>query len=81
MPVICPAASRARPLPELQGGIQQPGLQEGVAVHHPEADELGALQAWDQAQHPFLLTPLQVGLEAHQVPERPPLSWRSCTTA
>ena len=38
-------------------------------MHHAKAHELGVLQARDQPQHPLLLAPLEVGLEAHQVPE------------
>ena len=38
-------------------------------MHHAEAHKLGVFQAWDKPQHPLLLAPFQVGLEAHQVPE------------
>ena len=54
----------------MQRGIEQlRRLEERVAVHHPEAHEFGVLQAGDHPQHAFLLAPLEVGLEAHQVPE------------
>ena len=40
----------------------------GVAVDHPVADELGALEAGDHPEDALLLAPLELGLEAHDRP-------------
>ena len=39
-------------------------------MHNAVAHELGVLQAGDHREHPLLLAPFQVGLEAHQVVQR-----------
>ena len=49
---------------------QAGGVQVGVSVHHPIAHVLGVFQSWDHREHPFLLPPLQMGLEAHDVVKR-----------
>ena len=57
---------------EVQAGAQHPGrVEEGVAVHDAVPDELGVLEAGDHAEHPLLLPPFQVGLEAHDIIQRP----------
>ncbi len=40
-------------------------------MHDPVTDVLGVLQGWDHGEHPFLLRPFQVGLEAHHVVDGP----------
>ncbi len=44
---------------------------KGVAVDGPQAHELGLRQARDEAEDPFLLPVLQLGLKPHQVVKRP----------
>src|SRR5262245_59619203 len=35
-------------------------------MNHAESDEFRVFQSWDQAKHPGLLAPLQLGLKAHK---------------
>ena len=52
--------------------LQHPGrIQEGVAVHDTVPHEFRVLQAGDHGEDPLLLAPLEVGLEAHDIVERP----------
>ena len=46
---------------------QTGGVQIGVAVHDAVAEEFRVLQTGDHGEHPLLLRPGQVGLEAHDV--------------
>ena len=56
---------------EIEVGRQQArGVDEGVAVDGAQAHELGLLQARNEAEDPFLLSVLQLGLKPHQVVER-----------
>ena len=53
---------------QAQLGAEHPGrIEEGVAVHDAIPHELSVLKARDHAEHPLLLAPLEVGLEAHDV--------------
>ena len=53
---------------QAQLGAEHPGrIEEGVAVHDTVPHELGIFQPGDHAEHPLLLAPLEVGLEAHDV--------------
>ncbi len=45
-------------------------FEKGVAVHDAVPHELGVLQAGDHAEHPLLLAPFQVRLEADEVIQR-----------
>ena len=45
-------------------------IEEGVAVQAAQPRELGVLQAGDHAQDAGLLAVLELGLEAHHVPQR-----------
>ena len=47
------------------------GIQEGIPVHDAVADKLGVFQAGNHRKDPLLLPPLEVGLEAHNVVQRP----------
>ena len=54
----------------MEGGFEELGrIDEGIAVHDTHADELSIFQPRNQAEHPFLLPPAQVGLEPHQIPQ------------
>ena len=57
-----PAASVSRSV----GSSVARRVDVGVAVDHPEAHELGALEARDHPEHALLLAPLELGLEADQ---------------
>ena len=50
-----------------RGGQQRRSVDIGVAVDLAEAEELGLLEAGDQAQHARLLAELHMVLESHQV--------------
>lgn len=53
---------------QAQLGAEHPGrIQKGVAVHHTVAHKLRIFQPGDHAEHPLLLTPFEVCLEAHDV--------------
>ena len=53
-----------------QARVQHTGrIQKGIAVHDTVPHELGIFQARDHAEHPLLLAPLEVGLEAHDIIE------------
>ena len=52
--------------------IQQPGrIQKGIAVHHAVPQEFRVVQSGDHGEHPPLLREFQMGLEAHQIVDRP----------
>ena len=46
---------------------QAGGIQIGVAVHDAVAQELGVPEGGNHGEHPALLRPFQMGLEAHQI--------------
>src|SRR5437660_4673109 len=46
-------------------------IDVGIAVHHPESNELRVLQPGNHAEDPLLLAPLEPALESDQPPERP----------
>ena len=53
---------------QAQLGAKHPGrIQKSVAVHHAVAHKLRIFQPGDHAEHPLLLTPFEVCLEAHDV--------------
>jgi hypothetical protein len=47
-------------------GQHRGAVDVGVSVHHAEANELGALETRNEAQHALLFAPLQLRLETHQ---------------
>ena len=52
--------------------VQHTGrIEEGVPVHDAVPHELGVFEAGDHAEHPLLLAPLQIRLEADDVVQRP----------
>src|SRR5688572_13635724 len=58
---------QVRSLPHLPRLSQHAGAVDiRVAMHYPEADELGLLESGNQLQHSRLLTPLQLRLKAHE---------------
>ena len=66
-PDICPAKNsvgRARTCQVL--GEHGRAVDVGVAVHHPEAHELGLLEARDQPKHARLVAPFDLRLEADE---------------
>ena len=66
-----PGEKEAVPIMPLQRRPQQHrAVDVSVAMHLPEAHELGTLQSWDHTQDPLLITPLEIGLEADKVVER-----------
>src|SRR5882762_5769933 len=55
---------------QAQGGVEQArAVEEGVAVQPTQARELGIVQAGDGAEETRLLAVLELGLEAHDVPQ------------
>ena len=53
---------------QVQLSAEHPGrIQKGVAVHDAVPHELRMFQTRDHAEHPLLLAPLEVCLEAHDV--------------
>ena len=48
--------------------VKKPGrIQIRIAVHDAVAQEPGVVKGGDHGEHPLLLRPFQVGLEAHQI--------------